>query len=155
MAEKVQLKSFKVVGISIRTTNQNGQSATDLMNLWNKFYSENISSKITDKVNNDIYALYTNYDSDYTSWYTTIIGHSVASIDNLPDGLIGHEIGSGSYIAFDVNGEMPTAIVDIWKEIWNRDKELNRQYSTDFEVYKEKSEDELNDSVTVYVGVKE
>ncbi|GEO08649.1 GyrI-like domain-containing protein [Segetibacter aerophilus] len=155
MAKKVQLKSFKVAGISVRTTNQDRQSSTDLMNLWNRFYSENISSKIPGKVNNNIYAVYTNYDSDYTSAYTTILGHSVASIDNLPRGLVGHEIGAASYIAFEVKGEMPAAIVDTWKEIWNRDKELNRQYSTDFEVYQEKTEEEPNGSATVYVGVKE
>jgi len=32
-----ELESFKVIGISVRTTNENGQAAKDIPFLWNKF----------------------------------------------------------------------------------------------------------------------
>ena len=39
-----QLESFKVIGISVRTTNENGQAAKDIPFLWNKFFEENRES---------------------------------------------------------------------------------------------------------------
>lgn len=50
---------------------------------------------------------------------------------------------------------MPDAVIGIWKEIWVKDKELNREYSTDFEVYGEKSLNGENSEIEIYIGVKE
>ena len=35
---------------------------------------------------------------------------------------------------------MPNAVTASWKEIWSRGKELNRKYTADFEVYRQKSQ---------------
>ncbi|MCW3079219.1 GyrI-like domain-containing protein [Segetibacter sp.] len=154
MARKIQLESFKIVGISVGTTNENGKASTDLGNLWQKFYSENISSKILNKADNDLYSLYTDYELDYTAGYTAILGHKVSSLDNIPEGLTGHEITGGSYLVFEAKGEKPMAVINTWKEIWDKDKELNRLYSTDFEVYGDKSQDDLNSVVDIYIAMK-
>jgi predicted transcriptional regulator YdeE len=80
-----RIESFKIVGISVQTTNQDGKAAVDLGNLWGKFFAENISSKIKNKISNDIYSIYTDYESDFTGKYTTIIGFKADSFDNLSD----------------------------------------------------------------------
>jgi predicted transcriptional regulator YdeE len=49
---------------------------------------------------------------------------------------------------------MPKAIMDTWSDIWNRDKELQRKYSYDFEVYGEKSQKGENSEVPIYVSTK-
>jgi len=49
---------------------------------------------------------------------------------------------------------MPTAVIDIWKEIWDNDKELNRKYSADFEVYGQKSQDPENAEVEIYIATE-
>ncbi len=49
MENEIQVKPFKIIGISIRTTNQDGKSAQDLGQLWGKFYKDDISSKIPGK----------------------------------------------------------------------------------------------------------
>jgi predicted transcriptional regulator YdeE len=69
----IKIDPFKVIGISVKTTNKNGQSITDMGQLWNKFYSENILSTIPDRLSDDIYSIYTDYKSNYTEDYTAII----------------------------------------------------------------------------------
>lgn len=46
------------MGIGVRTTNENGQSAKDIGALWNKFMSEGILDKIPNKIDNTIYSIY-------------------------------------------------------------------------------------------------
>src|SRR5690606_1631514 len=68
------IQKFYVIGISIRTINENGQSAKDIETLWGKFWGEEIQKQIPNKVNDNIYAVYTDYETDFTGPYTTIIG---------------------------------------------------------------------------------
>ena len=42
-----QIEAFKIIGIEVRTTNENEQSQTDLGDLWDRFYSENITKSYT------------------------------------------------------------------------------------------------------------
>ena len=48
---------------------------------------------------------------------------------------------------------MPQAIVDSWKEIWSRDKELKRRYTVDFEVYGPKSQQGDQSEVDIFIAV--
>jgi predicted transcriptional regulator YdeE len=61
-----RLESFKVIGISVRTTNENRQATKDIPFLWKKFFEENISSKIPNKLSDDLYCVYTHYEKDHT-----------------------------------------------------------------------------------------
>lgn len=36
------IRKFNVIGISVRTTNENGQAGQDIPALWNKFVTEGI-----------------------------------------------------------------------------------------------------------------
>lgn len=147
------IMNFKVIGISIESTNKGGQSIADLGKLWAKFYSDGISNKIPSKVSNDIYSVYTDYDSDYTGKYTAIIGHKVKSLDEIPDGLVGREFEGGKYAKFVAKGKMPDAIVDIWKNVWKKDKDLKRRYTADFEVYGPKSQNGIDSEVDVFIAI--
>ena len=75
----MKIESFKIIGISVRTTNEGGKSSADLGKLWERFYKENVSSKIPGKISDDIYSVYTDYESYYKGSYTTIIGCKVNS----------------------------------------------------------------------------
>jgi predicted transcriptional regulator YdeE len=152
MIKKITLDSFKIVGISVRTTNQEGRSANDLMELWQRFYSENISSKISNKTDNNIYSVYTDYESDYTAGYTALIGHKVSSIDIIPEELASREFKGGNYFVFEAKGKIPAAVVNKWQEIWDNNEELNRSYTADFEVYGEKSNDPEDAEVEIYIA---
>ncbi|WP_394330373.1 GyrI-like domain-containing protein [Nitritalea halalkaliphila] len=79
--------------------------------------------------------MYTDYKGDFTDEYTTIIGVPVSTLDEIPNGLIGREFKSENFQKFTAKGEMPKAVLDTWIDIWQRDSELDRKYSYDFEVY--------------------
>ena len=147
-------KGFKIIGISVRTTNKNNQSQQDLEKLWGKFFSENIIEKIPNKVSSNIITIYTDYKSDYTDDYTTIIGIPVSILDEIPNGLIGREFEEENFQKFTAKGEMPNAVVNTWMDIWQRDKELNRKYTYDFEVYGQNSRNGKNSEVEIYIATK-
>jgi predicted transcriptional regulator YdeE len=145
---------FKIMGISIRTTNKDGQSAQDIVKLWGRFYAENIFEKIPNKISTAIISIYTEYSTDFTGEFTTIIGAPVSSLDKIPEGLTGREFKAGNFKKFVAKGEMPDAIVSTWLDIWKRDKELNRKYSYDFEVYGQKSKNGNLSEVEIYIAIK-
>ena len=103
---------FKVIGVSIRTTNANSQSQQDLGKLWGQFFAENIIEKIPNKISSNILCIYTDYESDYTGEYTTIIGVPVSTLDEVPNGLIGREFEAGNFLKFVAKGEMSNAVVN-------------------------------------------
>jgi predicted transcriptional regulator YdeE len=49
---------------------------------------------------------------------------------------------------------MPNAVVNVWLNIWKRDKELDRKCSYDFEVYGQKSQNGENSEVEIYLAKK-
>jgi predicted transcriptional regulator YdeE len=148
------IKGFNIIGISVKTTNKDNQAAQDIGKLWQQFYEENLFEKIPNKLSDDIYSIYTDYKSDFTDEYTTIIGMQVKSLENIPAGLIGRQFPSDNFEKITAIGPMPKAIVDVWTDIWKRDKELNRKYTYDFEVYGEKSRNGENSELEIYIATK-
>lgn len=149
-----QLDDFNIIGIAIETTNENGQSSQDMSILWGRFFSEQISNQIPNKVNEDIYAIYTDYETDYKGRHTAIIGYKVKDLDNVPKDLIGRNFAAGNYKKFMAKGTMPTAVIKAWNEIWSKDHLLNRTYIADFEVYGAKAQSGADSEVAIYLGVK-
>lgn len=146
-------KGFKIIGISVRTTNQNNQAQQDIGNLWGQFFSEKMMEKIPNKISSDIIAIYTDYKSDYTEEYTTMIGIPVSTLDIIPEGLMGREFQSENFKKYSAKVEMPDAVVNTWVEIWQNDKNLNRKYTYDFELYGEQSQNGENSEVEIYIAV--
>ena len=146
---------MKIIGIETRTTNQNGQAMKDIGGLWNQFYSENIQSKILNAVNSNVYAIYTDYESDYTGEYTTLLGLEVSLLDEIPSGLVGREFPKQNFKRFLAKGAMPQAVAEAWQKIWEQDKELNRLYQYDYELYTEKSQQGDLSEVEIFIGVKD
>ncbi|MDO4702466.1 GyrI-like domain-containing protein [Tannerella sp.] len=144
---------FKIIGIAVRTTNANGQAATDLGKLWGQFMSEAISN-IPNAISEEIIAMYTDYEIDYQGDYTAIIGKKVGSLDEIPNGMIGREFPAAKFQKFIAKGEMPNAVVETWKAIWQQDATLHRAYQYDFEVYGEKSQNGNQSEVDIFISVK-
>lgn len=148
------IEPIYIIGIAVRTSNQNGQSAQDIPALWGRFYSENISAQLENKVNNDVYGIYTEYEGDYTQPYTTIVGHAVENLDLVPEGLKAIKIEGGPYLKKIAKGNLNEGVVfHAWQEIWQSD--LNRAYQTDFEVYGKEAQNPEAAEVPIYIGVKE
>lgn len=148
------LEPFKIIGISIRTSNTAGQASQDLGALWGRFFDEGIGQKIAGKVSEDIYAIYTDYESDYTGDYTCLIGYKVESLEKVQEGLVAREFEGGKYLNYVAKGKMPEAVVNTWQEIWSKDGELNRVYTADFEIYGANSQQGLTSVVDILIAVK-
>jgi len=145
---------FKVIGISVRTTNKDNQALQDIGKLWGQFFAEGIPDKIPNKQSGEIYSIYTDYKSDYTEEYTTIIGVPVTTLDEIPEGLTGREFQPEQFQKFVARGAMPAAVGKAWMDIWQRDKELNRKYTYDFEVYGAKSQQGDDAEVEIFIATK-
>lgn len=149
------IQGFKVIGIATRTTNANGQSAVDIEDLWQKFWNEKIQDQIPNKINQDIYAIYTDYETDFTGSYTTIIGSAVQHLKTIPEGMISLEIATANYHKIISKGNMPEAIGNTWLEIWgNKDLDAQRAYIADFTIHGEKYYHGEEAEVDTYLSVK-
>lgn len=54
--DKVKIEPFKIIGISVRTTNENGQAAKEIADLWGKFMNEKVLDAIPNKTDNTVYS---------------------------------------------------------------------------------------------------
>jgi len=155
MIEKIELNdldAFCVAGISVRTTNQNGQAQTDINLLWQKFMSEDVMSKIADRCSDEIYCLYTNYESDYTGPYTALLGCKVKSLGQVPESLETVAIPKGYYQVYSLSGEFPDNVGRAWQQIW---KSANsRAYTVDFDLYNAEAAESFKETeARIYLAV--
>ncbi|WP_338760427.1 effector binding domain-containing protein [Bernardetia sp. ABR2-2B] len=148
-----KIEALNIIGISVRTTNENEQAAKDIPALWEKFMSESTTEKIPNKISNEVYCIYTEYESDHTKPYTTILGCKVKSLEQIPTGMIGKTIEKTEYEKFTAKGNLQEGIVyNKWLEIWNKD--LNRKFTSDFEIYGEKTMNPKDAEVDIFIAVE-
>jgi len=151
--EKQKIESFGILGIAVRTTNENGQSGKDIPALWNKFMSEGVLQKIPGKTDDTLYCVYTDYEKDHTKPYTTVLGCKVNPPVAVPEGMVYKVIPEGNYNRHTANGNILQGMVfQAWQKIW--DSETDRKFTADFEVYGEKASDPKNAEVAIFVAVK-
>lgn len=151
--KNVKIEPFKVIGISVRTTNENGQAGKDIPVLWEKMISEDILNSIPNKIDNTVYSIYTDYEKDHTKPYTTVLGCRVESLDNIPEGMAGYSFDGGDYLRFTPKGDLSKGLViNEWLKIWDMD--LGRVFSADFEVYGEKAQNPSDAEVDIFIAVK-
>lgn len=149
--DKLKIKGFFLVGISVRTTNQGGQAMKDIAGLWNWFMSEHVLQQIVNRLSDDIYCVYTDYESDKDGFYTAVLGCKVATKDNIPEGLICITVPPGSYNRYVAKGALPQVVGETWHQIWTSD--IDRRYMADFDVYGAKAQSPGDAEVEVFVGV--
>lgn len=138
------------IGLELRTNNEECSSAMPAHK--NRFFKENVISKIPNKINGDILALYTDYEGDYTKPYSWILGCEVSSLEHVPQGLVGKIIPKSNYAIFTTQGTFPQGLIAVWQEVWK--SELPRSYTSDFEVYRSDFDPERNPEVTVYIAIE-
>jgi predicted transcriptional regulator YdeE len=151
--QTIKIEPFKVIGITVRTTNENGQAAQDIGQLWGRFMSEGLVNKIPNKMEESIYSIYTNYEKDFTRPYDVILGCKVGADTEVPEGMVAKTFDGGTYTKFLSKGDLTKgAVYNTWLEIWNSN--LKRAYSADFEVYGEKSQNPTDAEVDIFIAVE-
>ena len=145
------MEAFKVIGIVVRTTNSNGQSKADINELWNRWFAENVATRIPNTVSDHLYNIYTDYESDEHGFYNTILGYSVSTLASIPNGLIGKQIPKSNYKEFVSEGKLPDCVVKTWETIWGL--KFNRSYIADFDVYDPATMNPENAIVKTYLSI--
>ena len=150
--ETQKLQAFHIIGIAVRTTNENGQAGEDIPALWAKFMAEGVLEKIPNKLGNAVYSIYTDYEKDHTKPYTTILGCKVENLNEIPDGMVGKTIEEATYKKFVAKGNLAEgAVYKEWTKIWNA--AIDRSFTADFEVYDENAQDPTNAEVAIYIAL--
>ncbi|MGB1294375.1 MAG: GyrI-like domain-containing protein [Flavobacteriales bacterium] len=149
----VEKQGFHFIGIPLRTSNENGQAAQDIPAIWHKFISENLQSKIPNKINeNEITAIYTNYEDDFMKPYTMLLGCLVSDLTHIPEGMIGQSFENETYCTFNPTGKLQDGIViEQWKEIWSSG--LQRKYTQDLEIYQTNPNDPEDVKVEILIAI--
>lgn len=133
---------------------ENGKAAKDIPLSWQQFMNENILSKIPNKIDNTVYSLYTNYESDDMHPYTTIIGCKVENIDAVAEGMVGQAFDGGNYLKMAARGNLAEdLVINQWLKIWEMTN-LERVYTVDFDVFGEKAQNPSDAEVDIFVGIK-
>lgn len=150
--QNVKIEPFHIIGIAIRTTNENGQGAKDIGELWTKFMAENVMNAIPNKVDHTIYSLYTDYESDHTKPYTTLLGCKVEDLETIPEGMVGKAFEGGNYMKITSKGDITKGMIaNEWMKIWKSD--LDRVYTADFEMYGEKAQNPTDAEVDILIAI--
>ncbi|MGE7919005.1 GyrI-like domain-containing protein [Viridibacillus sp. NPDC093762] len=112
-----EISEKQIYGKSVRTNNQNTE---EIIRLWEEFLHLNLTG--------EIYAVYTNYASDFTDDYDLHIGtedHNTNDVSVI--------IPADNYLAIEVDHTDSKGVFNAWGKIWKSD--INRAYKTDFEHY--------------------
>ena len=158
-AKVSHVDGFTVIGISARTSNAKEMTADGVIGkVWGRLMQENLLSRIPNKADKNIVAVYTDYASDHNGEYTYILGAKVNSDKDIPAGMVSKKIPAGKYAVFtSEKGPAPKVVPELWMKINSLPKSAvggDRVYSADFEIYDERATDPQNLQMDVYVGIK-
>ncbi len=152
---------FQVIGIAASTSNAKEAGPDAIIGKqWHRFMSDELINKIPNRVDQTIYAVYTDYTSDSNGQYTVILGAKVRPVPNpmIPDGMVIKTVPAGRYAVFtSERGPVVKVVVDTWKQIWayyQSPQNGQRAYQADFEVYDQRAADPNSSQVDIYVGLK-
>lgn len=152
--ENIKIAPFKMIGITVRTSNKDGQGLQDIGALWERFINEGIFDQIPNKVagEEEVYSVYTDYEGDYTQPYTTLLGCKVSTLDQIPEGMTGKVFDGGEYQLFTAQGNLTQGVVgQEWNKIWGMD--LPRAYTADFEIYGKRAKNPEKAEVDILIAV--
>ena len=147
--KSIALKEFKIIGVAVRTSNQNGQSEIDVCSLWSRFIEDALMEQIPNKESADVYSVYSDYESDQS--YTTTIGCKVSSFEGLPEGFVGKTIPASKYELYLSTGKLPDCVVKTWTKIWA--SPIERSFIADFDIYGAQAQRPEDARVETYVSI--
>jgi predicted transcriptional regulator YdeE len=155
----VQEPGFTVVGISTRTTNAIEMSGRGVIGKqWERFMKDGLLATIPNRVDTNILAVYTDYESDHSGAYTFILGAKVSSAEHVPPGMAIKNVPSGRYAVFtSARGPAAKVVPESWQRINSLPKSApggDRTYQADFEVYGPGAADPQHAQVEIHIGIR-
>jgi predicted transcriptional regulator YdeE len=156
----VEQPEFSVIGIQVRTSNAKEVTGGGAIpKQWERFFKEGIANKIPNKVDSTVYAVYTNYASDYNGEYDFIIAMKVSRVSDIPPGMVAKKVPKGRYaIVTSAKGPVAQVVPQAWQRVYSLydNKQLGgaRAYKADFELYDQRSQNPQDSQVDLYIGLK-
>ena len=144
----VEVEPFTVAGVSIIT--QRDKATEDINALWERFFKESVGQFVPGKIDDVIYAVYSDYEGDHEAPYRFTIGYRVEKEVN--GDFYAVTCNGGEYAMMSAAGKQPDALIETWNAIWSSD--LDRAYTQDFEIYGPRFFEDGVNEVLVHVGVK-
>lgn len=124
--------------------------------LWGKFMSENVLNQIPGKLDQEVLAIYHNYESDASGPYSVTLCAKVKPGTPVPAGMESLSIPEQNYTRFTSRkGEMPGVVIEVWGHVWEltQKSELKRSFTYDFEVYDHRAADPQASVVDVCIAL--
>ena len=148
-----------IAGYQVRTSNAAELASTGKIGpLWQRFLAENLAATIPNRTSNDLYAVYSNYQSDENGAYDYLIGSPVSTIDNLPAGITFAALSTGEYAVLTTDkGPIANVLQSAWREIWPLSPEDlggRRAFLADYEIYGHRAADPNNAEVEIHIGIE-
>lgn len=122
---------MRLVGIQRQVSNSDIDA---IQALWQKFLQMNLKEQLGPTDSDDLYCVYSHYESDHTGPYLMTIGYlTQEEMPSLPE-LAVIDIPEQKYEKYETQGELPAALVQTWQTIWAKDSS-QRAYGYDFDLY--------------------
>ena len=143
-----QCEAMNIVGLEVRTSN--ARAFETIPAHWRRFHGDEVLARISDKVSDDVYAVYTGFENEGESnegLYSFIIGVRVHDIGAVPVGLSGVVVPAARRAVFAVERGHPELVGEQWRKIWLL-ADLPKSFICDYERY------QSNGDIDVFVGVR-
>jgi len=124
----------------------------DIGDLWTRFMGENLAQQIGNKISDDVYCVYTEYETDHTGYYTAVLGCAVNSLDEILNDFTNATIPAGTYKIYSLAGKFPDNISEAWRQIWG--EAIARAYTADFDLYTADPKRFEETEAKIYIAIK-
>lgn len=154
----IKREAFQIIGISTETSNAYELTAqAKIPQLWQDFYEKNIVDQLSKLDNQNVYGLYSDYETDVNGNYAITIGVEASKMNDASPEWVIKTIPAAKYLVFTSHkGKMPEIVIQTWQEIWAwfANSEVERTYTGDFELYDERCANPQEAQVEVYIAIK-
>lgn len=147
MKTQPQAQALHIVGIELRTTNLEANATIPAH--WQRFTEESVLSRIPERLSDEVFAVYTNFEDAGRSnegLYSLVIGARVPAQANPPDGLVRAVVPASLRAVFPVETGRFDLVGAAWHEIWQR-HELRKTFLAEYEHYA------ANGTIEISVGI--
>ncbi|MEO3873009.1 effector binding domain-containing protein [Nonomuraea sp. B12E4] len=140
-----------VVGFAVRTTHADelDPERAKLPMLWQRAGAPGAFAHVPARLDENLYAVLTDYESDHNGAYTQIVGIGVRTVPRLPEGMVAVRVPAAQALLLQARGPMPQALIDAWQQAWKHSESGGtpaRAFTTDLEVHH-------RDGVDLYIAV--
>jgi predicted transcriptional regulator YdeE len=129
-----------VVGFAVRTTNADEMdpARAKLPTLWQRVGAPGAFAHVPGRLDENLYAVLTDYESDHNGAYTQIVGTGVRTVPRIPEGMVAVRVPAAHTLRLAARGPMPQALVEAWQQVWKHTESggtPSRAFTTDLEVH--------------------